>query len=122
VIHLKIIRLSFLFGCSILLIISSLMAQNKSNDNFYQKGGKLYSLRLENVSRFETSMEAYSLRIGYGSMHSKNQTFYGLLDLTITNFYSILKMNSDTKYLKAEKLWVGHFLPFKVVHYPNSRH
>jgi len=98
------------------------MAQNKSNDNFYQKGGKLYSLGLENVSRFETSMEAYSLRIRYGSMHSKNQTFYGLLDLTITNVYYILKMNSDTKYLKAENLWVGHFLPFKVVPYPNSWH
>ena len=106
-VHLKILRVSFLLGCCVLLTISSLIAQNKTNDNFYQKGGKLYSIGSEYVSGFDTSMEAYSLRIGYGSMLSKNLAFYGLLDLSTTNGYHILKMNSDTEHLKAESFGLG---------------
>ena len=74
-IYLKRIRLSFLLGCCVLLTISSLIAQNKTNDSFYQKGGKLYSVGLEYVSGFDTSMETYSLKSEYGSILSKKPRF-----------------------------------------------
>tara|TARA_R110000744_G_scaffold83819_1_gene164159 strand:+ start:4832 stop:4999 length:168 start_codon:yes stop_codon:yes gene_type:complete len=52
-----------------------LIAQNKTNNCFYQKGGKLYFVGLEYASGFDTSVEAYSLHIGYGSMLSKTWHF-----------------------------------------------
>lgn len=106
-IYLKRIRLSFLSGCYVLLAISSLIAQNKTNDSFYQKGGKLYSVGFEYVSGFDTSMEAYSIRIGYGSMFSKKLALYGLLDLSTTNGFQVQNLDAGVQVKRAESYGTG---------------
>tara|TARA_R110001592_G_scaffold304426_1_gene576894 strand:+ start:4968 stop:5588 length:621 start_codon:yes stop_codon:yes gene_type:complete len=106
-IHLKLMRLSFILGCCVLFTISGLIAQNKTYENFYQRGGKLYSVGLEYVSGFDTSIEAYSFRIGYGSVLSKNLTIYGLLDLSTTNGFQVLKQDDDTQKIRAESFGTG---------------
>jgi hypothetical protein len=94
-------------GCFILLTCSNSIAQNKFNDSFYQKGGKLYLLDLEFVSGFDTTIEAYSLRLGYGTMIYKNLALYGLLDITVTDGFRITTMDSETIRLNAENFGLG---------------
>tara|TARA_R110000765_G_scaffold162755_2_gene267525 strand:- start:229 stop:558 length:330 start_codon:yes stop_codon:yes gene_type:complete len=89
--------------------VSSLIAQNKTNDSFYQKGGKLYSVGLEYVSGFDTSMETYSLKSEYGSILSKNLAFYGLLNLSTTNGFQVLNIDPNTQKNISREFWYRHF-------------
>ena len=100
-------RLLFLLGCLMIIPFLNSSAQSRPNDSFYQKGGKLCSVNLEYVSGFDTKMEAYSLRLGYGTLLSKNLALYGLFDISATNGFRTLNMDTETIDLSSESFGLG---------------
>lgn len=93
-------------GCLYLLVFHHSIAQ-KSHDEYNQKERNSYSLGVEYVNGFNTTMEAYSLRLGYGSMLSNKIGIYGLIDLTTTKGFRELLMEGNTNRLDAESFGLG---------------
>lgn len=93
-------------GCLYLLAFHHSIAQ-KSHDDYNQKERNCYSLGVEYVNGFNTAMEAYSLRLGYGSMLSNKIGIYGLIDLTTTKGFRELLMEGNTNRLDAESFGLG---------------
>ena len=95
------------FGWLLMLQMTETNAQFKNHRDFYGRGEKLYAFALEHVDGFNTPMEMYSVRLGYGSMFSKNLAFYGLLDISTTQGSRILETDTESFVLNAESFGIG---------------
>lgn len=91
----------------ILTPIVSSIAQTRNLDNFNAKGGAHYIAEIEYVSGFNTAIEAYSLRLGYGSKVFKNGILYGVLDISSTNGFREEHSNPRNIRLNAESFGLG---------------
>ncbi|MGO4918024.1 acyloxyacyl hydrolase [Maribacter spongiicola] len=95
----------FLLVITFLISFHVINAQHNFSSEFYKKGGKIFSLGFEHVSGFNTSLECYSLRAGYGSMLLKNLTVFSFLDLSTTNGFQVI--GSDENLLKTRQKSFG---------------
>ncbi|SFR66257.1 acyloxyacyl hydrolase [Maribacter stanieri] len=97
----------FLLVITFLISFHIANAQHNYSNKFNEKGGKIFSLGLEHVSGFNTSLECYSLRAGYGSMLLKNLTISSFLDLSITNGFQVVRTFENSAKIRQENFGLG---------------
>jgi hypothetical protein len=97
----------FLFAITFLISFHVTNAQHNYSSDFYEKGGKIFSLGFEHVSGFDSSLECYSLRAGYGSMLLKNLTISSFLDLSTTNGFQVVRTFENSAKIKQENFGLG---------------
>ncbi|MDO1513885.1 hypothetical protein Q2T41_14585 [Maribacter confluentis] len=97
----------FIFIITFLISLYVTNAQHNYSSEFYKKGGKIFSLGFEHVSGFDSSLECYSLRAGYGSMLLKNLTVFSFLDLSTTNGFQVIRSDENLLKIRQENFGLG---------------